>query len=53
MKTNIWDATKEILNLDDKTCYMAGILLNTKPKKDLFLQMSPKECLSWINFKLV
>ena len=51
-KSNIWDAIKEIPNLDDNTRYTAGDLLNTKAKKDLFLKMSPKEHSSWINLKL-
>ncbi|ONH94313.1 hypothetical protein PRUPE_7G010100 [Prunus persica] len=51
-KSNIWDAIKEIPNLDDNTHYMAGDLLNTKAKKDLFLKMSLEEHSSWINFKL-
>ncbi|CAL9022604.1 unnamed protein product [Prunus brigantina] len=36
---DIWDAIKEIPNLDDNTRYMAGELLSNKAKKDLFLKI--------------
>ncbi|CAL2265627.1 unnamed protein product [Prunus armeniaca] len=49
---DIWDAIKEIPNLDDNTRYMAGELLSNKAKKDLFLKMSLEERSSWIKFKL-
>ncbi|BFG35411.1 hypothetical protein CerSpe_216840 [Prunus speciosa] len=49
---DIWDAIKEIPNLDDNTCFMAGELLSNKAKKDLFLKMSLAERSSWIKFKL-
>ncbi|KAL6273138.1 hypothetical protein ACE6H2_023830 [Prunus campanulata] len=49
---DIWDAIKEIPNLDDNTCFMAGELLSNKAKKDLFLKMSLEERSSWIKFKL-
>lgn len=48
----VWDAIKEVPKLDDTTGYMAGDLLNTETKKDLFLQMSLEEHLNWLNFKL-
>ncbi|XP_061342436.1 uncharacterized protein At2g29880-like [Gastrolobium bilobum] len=51
-ESNIWDAIKEIPNLEDKTWFLAIDLLNTKAKKDMFLSMSLEERFSWINFKL-
>lgn len=51
-ESNIWDAIKEVPDLDDNTRYMLVDLLNTKSKKDLFLKMSLEERSSWIKFKL-
>ena len=35
--SNVWDAIKEVPELDDMTRFIVGDLLNTKAKKDLFL----------------
>jgi len=47
----IWDAIKEIPNLDEDTRFKAVELLDTKAKKDVFLKMSPEERSSWIFHK--
>jgi len=49
-KNNIWDAIKEIPNLDNSACYKALALLNTKTKNDAFFKMSPKEHAAWITY---
>ncbi|KAL6193812.1 hypothetical protein ACLB2K_034896 [Fragaria x ananassa] len=42
-QSKIWDAIKEIPNLDEATCFTALELLDTKTKKDAFFNMSPQE----------
>ncbi|XP_021833155.1 uncharacterized protein At2g29880-like [Prunus avium] len=51
-ENGIWDAMKDVPNLDDNVRYKAVELLNTKVKQDMFLKMSPEERSSWISFKL-
>ncbi|KAK2658980.1 hypothetical protein Ddye_005513 [Dipteronia dyeriana] len=41
--TTIWDAIKDIPDLDDTTRFRAVELLNTKTKKGIFFKMSPEE----------
>ncbi|KAM7462226.1 hypothetical protein LguiA_030347 [Lonicera macranthoides] len=48
----IWDAIKEIPNLEEDTRFKAVELLDTKGKKDVFLKMSPEERSSWIFHKI-
>ena len=50
--TTIWDALKDILDLDDNTRFRAVELLNTKTKKDMFFKMTPEERSAWILFNL-
>ena len=49
-KSNIWDAIKETPNLDSSARYKALAMLNTKTKKDVFLNMSPEEHSKWLLF---
>ncbi|ONH90570.1 hypothetical protein PRUPE_8G061600 [Prunus persica] len=51
-ENSIWDAMKDVPNLDDNVQYKLVELLNTKVKQDMFLKMSPEERSSWISFKL-
>ncbi|CAL9025899.1 unnamed protein product [Prunus brigantina] len=51
-ENSIWDAMKDVPNLDDNARFLAIELLNTKVKQDMFLKMSPEERSSWISFKL-
>ncbi|KAM7466689.1 hypothetical protein LguiB_014251 [Lonicera macranthoides] len=48
----IWDAIKEIPNLEEDTRFKAVELLDTKGKKDVFLKMSPEKRSSWIFHKI-
>ncbi|KAI9161498.1 hypothetical protein LWI28_018002 [Acer negundo] len=49
--TTIWDALKDIPDLDDTTRFRAVELLNTKIKKDMFFfKMTPEERSAWILF---
>ncbi|KAM5588254.1 hypothetical protein ABKV19_006609 [Rosa sericea] len=48
----VWDAIKEIPNLDQVTRFTALDLIDTKTKKDAFLKMSPEERLNWIFYKM-
>ncbi|KAM7486286.1 hypothetical protein LguiA_002295 [Lonicera macranthoides] len=48
----IWDAIKEIPNLEEDTRFKDVELLDTKGKKDVFLKMSPEERSSWIFHKI-
>ncbi|KAK2642954.1 hypothetical protein Ddye_024717 [Dipteronia dyeriana] len=41
--TTIWDAIKDIPDLDDTTHFRAVELFNTKTKKDMFFKMTPEE----------
>ncbi|KAI9191504.1 hypothetical protein LWI28_009280 [Acer negundo] len=50
--TIIWDALKDIPDLDDTTRFRAVELLNIKTKKDMFFKMTPEEQLAWILFNL-
>ena len=50
--TTIWDALKDIPDLDDATRFRAVELLNTKTKKDMFFKMTPEERSAWILFNL-
>ncbi|KAK3218403.1 hypothetical protein Dsin_012373 [Dipteronia sinensis] len=51
-RTTIWDAIKDIPDLDDTTRFRAVELLNTKTKKDMFFKMTPEERSAWILFNL-
>ncbi|KAL6225608.1 hypothetical protein ACLB2K_004457 [Fragaria x ananassa] len=51
-QSKIWDAIKEIPNLDEATCFTALELLDTKTKKDAFFNMSPQERSNWIFHKM-
>ncbi|XP_004298104.1 PREDICTED: uncharacterized protein At2g29880-like [Fragaria vesca subsp. vesca] len=51
-KSKIWDAIKEIPNLNEATCFTALELLDTKTKKDAFFNMSPQERSNWIFHKM-
>ncbi|KAB2611218.1 hypothetical protein D8674_019250 [Pyrus ussuriensis x Pyrus communis] len=51
-QNSIWDAIKEILNLDEPACYQAVALLDTKTKKDAFLKISPKKKSNLICYNL-
>ncbi|PRQ28921.1 hypothetical protein RchiOBHm_Chr5g0008231 [Rosa chinensis] len=48
----VWDAIKEIPNLDQGTRFTALDMIDTKTKKDAFLKMSPEERLNWIFYKM-
>ena len=50
--TTIWDALKDIPDLDDTTRFRAVELLNTKTKNDMFFKMTPEERSAWILFNL-
>ncbi|KAK0585796.1 hypothetical protein LWI29_034078 [Acer saccharum] len=50
--TTIWDALKDIPDLNDTTRFRAVELLNTKTKKDMFFKMTLEERSAWILFNL-
>ncbi|XP_062006038.1 uncharacterized protein At2g29880-like [Rosa rugosa] len=51
-QSKIWDAIMEIPNLDEATGFKTLELLDTKTKKDRFLNMSPQQRSKWIFHKL-
>ncbi|KAK3205313.1 hypothetical protein Dsin_019359 [Dipteronia sinensis] len=51
-RTTIWDALKDIPDLDDTTRFRTIELLNTKTKNDIFFKMTLEERSAWILFNL-
>ncbi|XP_019183640.1 PREDICTED: uncharacterized protein At2g29880-like [Ipomoea nil] len=51
-ESGCWDAIKELPDLDSDTCFKVLEWLNTKSKKDTFINMSPQDRYKWIMFKL-
>ena len=48
----VWDAIKEIPNLDLVARFKVLELIDTKVKEKVFLQMSLEERLRWISYKM-
>ncbi|XP_019161850.1 PREDICTED: uncharacterized protein At2g29880-like [Ipomoea nil] len=51
-ESGCWDAINELPDLDSDTCFKVLEWLNTKSKKDTFINMSPQDRYKWIMFKL-
>lgn len=47
-KNNVWDAIKEIPDLEQDICYDAVTTIHTLKMKDVFLRMTVEERLGWI-----
>ncbi|KAL0656535.1 hypothetical protein Bca4012_077119 [Brassica carinata] len=51
-KNNVWDAMKEITNLDQRTKFKAVTLIYSLGMKDVFAEMSVEERFGWIQTNL-